>query len=50
MEMIEAHLYALNKTQLSKEAQIPRSTIYKAIRGGNPTLKTVARLIHCSSE
>ena len=47
MEVITAHVNALNKASLSKEAEIPRSTFYHSLRNKNPTLKTVAKLIHC---
>lgn len=49
MEIINAHMNALNKAVLAKKADIPRSTIYHSIKSKNPTLKTVAKLIHCSS-
>lgn len=47
MEVISAHLYALNKAHFAKEADIPRSTLYHSLRSKNPTMKTVAKLIHC---
>ena len=46
-EIIAIHIIALNKSRLSKEEDIPRSTIYHSLRNKNPTLKTVAKLIHC---
>lgn len=46
LEIIEAHLSVTNISQLSEEARIPRSTIYNAMKSGNPKLKTVAKLIH----
>lgn len=46
-EIIAIHLSALNKSRLAKEEEIPRSTIYHSLRNKNPTLKTVAKLIHC---
>lgn len=46
-EIIAIHLSSLNKIRLSKEAEIPRSTIYHSLRNKNPTLKTIAKLIHC---
>jgi DNA-binding phage protein len=46
MEVISAHLYALNKVSLAKEAEIPRSTLYHSLKSKNPTIKTVAKLIH----
>lgn len=48
MEVIAAHLSALNKAHLIKEAEISHSTLYHSLKSKNPTLKTVAKLIHCS--
>jgi DNA-binding phage protein len=48
MEIINAHLKALNKVQFAKESEVPRSTVYNCMKSKNPTLKTVAKLIHCS--
>jgi DNA-binding phage protein len=48
MEVISAHLQALNKVHLAKEAEMPRSTLYHSLKSKNPTIKTVAKLIHCS--
>ena len=47
MEVISAHLSALNKVHLANEAEISRSTLYHTLKSKNPTLKTVAKLIHC---
>jgi DNA-binding phage protein len=46
-EVIAIHINALNKLKLSKDEEIPRSTIYHILKNKNPTLKTVAKLIHC---
>lgn len=48
MEVINAHLNALNKMQFAKESEIARSTMYHSMKSKNPTLRTVAKLIHCS--
>ncbi len=48
MEVLEAHLYALSKVQLAKAAEMPRSTLYRRLKSKNPTIKTVAKLVHCS--
>jgi DNA-binding phage protein len=48
MEVINTHLNALNKVQFAKESEIPRSTVYHSMKSKNPTLRTVAKLIHCS--
>jgi DNA-binding phage protein len=46
MEIIAAHLNALNKVQLAEDSDIPRSTLYHSLKCKNPTLRTVAKLIH----
>ncbi len=48
IEIISAHLNALNKVHFAKEAQMPRSTLYHSLKSKNHTIKTVAKLIHCS--
>lgn len=48
MEIISAHVNAVNKVQFAKESEIPRSTVYHIMKSKNPTLRTVAKLIHCS--
>lgn len=49
LEIIENYLYAVNKTQFLKEANIPRSTAYNFFRRRNPTIKTLAKIIHASA-
>ena len=49
MEVVAAHLNALNKVHLSKKAEMPRSTIYHSLKNKNPTLRTVAKLVHCGA-
>lgn len=48
MEVISAHLNALNKVHLARDAQMPRSTLYHSLKSKNPTIRTVAKLVHCS--
>jgi DNA-binding phage protein len=48
MEVLSAHLNALNKVHLAKQAEMPRSTLYHSLKSKNPTIRTVAKLIHCS--
>lgn len=50
MEILNAHLNALNKVQFSKSSEIPRSTVYHSMKSKNPTLRTVAKLVHSSIE
>lgn len=49
LEIIESYLYALNKTQFLKEAKVPRSTVYNFFKRRNPTIKTLAKIIHASA-
>ncbi len=48
IEIIEAHLYAKNITAKAKENDLPRTTLYHAFKGKNPTVKTLAKLVCCS--
>lgn len=47
VEVIQAHLEVVNKQKVAKEAQLPRSTLYNSLKGKNPTIKTLAKLVHC---
>lgn len=49
LEVIENYLYARNRTQFLSEANVPRSTAYNFIRRRNPTIKTLAKILHASS-
>ncbi len=46
IEILEAHIQAKNKSQLAKEHDLPRTTLYHAFKSKNPTLHTLAKLIH----
>lgn len=46
IEVIQIYLKAVNKTRLAKEAHLSKTTIYHALRSKNPTIKTLAKLIH----
>ena len=46
IEILEAHLRAKNKSKLAKEADIPRTTYHHAFKNKNPTLSTLAKLVH----
>lgn len=46
IEILEAHFSAKNKSQLAREHDLPRTTIYHAFKSKNPTLHTLAKLIH----
>ena len=46
MEIIMLYLDTLNKTQLSAKSHIARSTLYHSLKGRNPTIKTLAKLVY----
>jgi DNA-binding phage protein len=46
IEVISIHLEAKNKTQLMEQTEIPKTTFYHSLRSKNPTLKTLAKLVH----
>lgn len=46
IEIIEAHLNAKNKSKLADQFNLPRTTIYHAFKSKNPTLHTLAKLVH----
>lgn len=48
IEMIEAHTYAKNITSAAKDSDLPRTTLYHAFKGKNPTVKTLAKMVCCS--
>jgi DNA-binding phage protein len=48
IEVIQIYLEAVNKTQMAKECDIARSTMYHTLKSKNPTIKTLAKLIHAS--
>ena len=48
MEIIKGHLYALNKSQFLREADVPRSTMYQLLKRKNPTIKTLAKIMYAT--
>lgn len=46
VEVIQIHLQAYNKTQLAKDAHLPKTTLYHSFRSKNPTIRTLAKLVH----
>jgi DNA-binding phage protein len=48
MEIIEDHLYALNKSKFLREANVPRSTMYQLLKRKNPTIKTLAKIMYAT--
>ncbi len=50
MEAIKTHLEVMNKSAFLKEAKVPRSTMYKLFKTKNPTIKTLAKIIHAAHQ
>lgn len=48
MEVIAIYLEAVNKTKLSQTHELHRQTLYSALKHRNPTVKTLAKLMHSS--
>lgn len=46
IEVIQIYLEAVNKTQATHEASLARSTFYHALKRKNPTVRTLAKLVH----
>lgn len=46
IEVISIYLEAVNKTQVAKESHMARSTMYHTLKSKNPTVKTLAKLVH----
>ncbi|MES2344458.1 MAG: hypothetical protein V4494_00770 [Chlamydiota bacterium] len=46
IEVISAYLEAVNKTEIAKQSSMSRSTMYHTLKSKNPTIKTLAKLIH----
>jgi DNA-binding phage protein len=45
MEVLDAHLGAVNKELTCKENSLARSTLYHSLKEKNPTLRTLAKLV-----
>lgn len=46
IEVIRAYIEAANKTEISKASCLARSTMYHTLKSKNPTIKTLAKLVH----
>jgi len=46
IEVVSIYLEAVNKTQVAKQTSMARSTMYHILKSKNPTIKTLAKLIH----
>ena len=49
MEIISIYLESLNKLKLIKESKIAKSTLYYSLKHKNPTIKTLAKLLHANA-
>lgn len=48
MEILEGYLSALNRSKFSRESKVPRRTLYHSLRKRNPTIKTLAKIVHAA--
>ncbi len=49
IEILDSYLH-VNRLQIAKKAKMPRSTVQLAFsKSGNPTLKTLAKIVHEAS-
>jgi len=46
MEIIETHLWAKDISKKSREKGVARTTVYHAFKSRNPTLSTLAKMLH----
>ncbi len=46
IEVIQIHLRAYNKVHAIKETQAPKSTAHHSFKSKNPTIRTLAKLVH----
>jgi DNA-binding phage protein len=49
MEMLRIHFEAIERSKIVKEADMPRSTFYHSLKNKNPTIKTLAKLMHAAA-
>ena len=48
IEIIQWHLQAINKSKFLNEADVPRSTMYQLFKRKNPTVRTLAKIMHAT--
>lgn len=48
VDILEHYLNACNKSALLKKAHLSRSTMYQLLKKRNPTIRTLAKLIHAT--
>lgn len=49
MEVIGIYLSALEKNKLVRNAHVPKSTLYHSLKSKNPTIKTLAKIVHATT-
>lgn len=49
MEMVAIYLNALDKAKLRAKNKLPKSTMYSTLKHRNPTIKTLAKIMHDST-
>ena len=49
IEILDVHFRAKNKSKLAREHDLPRTTLYHAFKSKNPTLHTLAKLVHATT-
>jgi DNA-binding phage protein len=49
MEAISTYLYTVNIAKTAKAANLSRSTLYHNLKHKNPTIKTLAKIVHAST-
>jgi len=49
MEVIEMYLEALQKTHIVEKSPVSKSTLYYSLKSKNPTIKTLAKLVHATA-
>ena len=50
MEILEGYLDTLNKSQVALNIDIPRLSLYYSLKKRNPTIKTLAKIVHSTSK
>lgn len=49
MEVVGIYLETVNRVQATKKSKLSRATLYNALKHKNPTIKTLAKLIHLAA-
>lgn len=49
VEIVAMYMNTLNKIKSAQQVDLPRSTLYHSLKSKNPTIKTLAKLVHVST-